>query len=109
MHVCRIKNNNIWINVDLRVQIQFTLILSGIGYAVGTFGWVISILPGTVILYFKYKHELGLLLQWKGLSLGEKRTQQKEKKSQKSGSCLASASLHVINADPLQYVNIFTP
>lgn len=97
-----------WINVDFRVPIQFSLILSGIGYAVGTLGWVITILPGTVILYFKYKHGLGLFFQWKDLSLGEKRTQQKEKKTQKSGFCLAAASLHVINADPLQYASIFT-
>lgn len=68
-----------WINVDFRAPIQFSLILSGIGYAVGTLGWVITILPGTVILYFKYKHGLGLFFQWKDLSLGEKRTQQKEK------------------------------
>lgn len=97
-----------WINVDFRAPIQFSLILSGIGYAVGTLGWVITILPGTVILYFKYKHGLGLFFQWKDLSLGEKRTQQKEKKTQKSGFCLAAASLHVINADPLQYASIFT-
>ena len=67
-----------WIKVDSRVPIQFTLILNGVGYAVGTFGWVISVLPGTVILYFKYQHGLLLLFQWKGLFLGEKRTQQKD-------------------------------